>query len=363
MADNLPPSDFIIMGVRGWLRDRLANSSSSPLQALDLLTDQPGQLELPALAGIDITGAVRPWSVARLELIMREAAVSLSPATLQAARQARHCLSSFWLAAPTDQLQELYTGAIGALQRLQLEGPLVRQPLAFDEQRWLNQLTQQLVSPEQKPRQHNLLLAAMPYTRPGQFCVGNPLEKLPDWLLADYAAYCDPELLAQLREPVGLLEPASEDAVESAEMTLHQLEPLSKHRGDEAMAWFRDEQAVARMTDLIHRYKNDPSDQDVLEELSGLRCIVAQLWLDIESEQGETLYNMPVGAITRALIRANFGRELVDDQDQRIRAAMTQPDSAEALLAMLLFYPAGAIRLSDSSTLPAWLAQDLDTLQ
>jgi hypothetical protein len=351
------------MGVRSWLRDQLKQSTASPSPALDLLTDHPGALELPELAGIDLTGAVRPWSVARLDLIMREAAVNPSPATLQAARQARHCLSVFWLAAPTDQLPEFYAGPIGKLQRLQLEGPLVRQALARDEQGWLEQLTRQLASPDQKPRQHNLLLAVIPYTRPGGFSVGNPLEKLPDWLLEDYATYCDPTLEAQLHGPVGLLESASEEAGQPVETTLNQLQPLSEHRGDEAMAWFHDEQAVERMTDLIERYSVNPEDTDVLQELSGLRCVVAQLWLDIDSDQGENLYTTPVGGVTSALIRANFGRELVDVQDQQIRAAMTSPDSAESLLAMLLFYPAGSVSLSASSSLPVWLAEELDTLQ
>ena len=78
-------------------------------------------------------------------------------------------VSVFWLAAPSDCLETLYSGAIGGLQRLQLEGPLVRQVLAKDEQRWFDQLVHQLAVPEQKARQHNLLLAVIPYTRPGQF--------------------------------------------------------------------------------------------------------------------------------------------------------------------------------------------------
>ena len=231
--------------------------------------------------------------------------------------------------------------------------------LAKDEQRWFDQLVHQLAVPEQKARQHNLLLAVIPYTRPGQFSVGNPLEKLPDWLIEDYAAYCDPELQAQLQEPVGLLEPAAA----LAKSTVEGVFPLTDHRGDEAMAWFRDEQAVERMGDLIGRFERDPEDQDAREELSGLRCIVAQLWLDIDSDQGENLYNASVGQVTRSLIRANFGQVLVDAQDQQIREAMTSPESAEALLAMLLFYPSGSVSLSDSSALPAWLAQDLDSLQ
>ena len=129
------------------------------------------------------------------------------------------------------------------------------------------------------------------------------------------------------------------------------------------MALFRDEAALTRMTALINRYGLDSEDQEVLEELSGLRCIVAQLWLDIEPTQAQGLYETPVGLVTRSLITANFGQELVDAQDQRIREAFSAPDSPEALIAMLLFYPAGSVSVGDTSSLPTWLAQELDTLQ
>lgn len=347
------------MGLRRWLQQTLAQSTASPSYGLDLLSGQVGQLILPDWAGIDLSGAVRPWSVTRLEAITREAELHPSPATLQAARQARHCLSMFWLAAPSDQLEFLYGSAVGGLQRLQLEGPLVRQELARDEQRWRDQLQQHLAEPDHKPRQLNLLLALMPYTRPGQLSIVTPQETLPNWLLSDYAAYCDPELQAQLQEPVALLEAASDERVE-AQTTL---EPLASQRGEEAMGLFRDEQALTRMTELINRYGLDQEDQEVLEELSGLRCIVAQLWLDIEPVQAETLFNTPVGLVTRSLITANFGSELVDEQDQRIRDALTNPDSPEGLLAMLLFYPSGTVSISDRSSLPDWLANELETLQ
>ena len=129
------------------------------------------------------------------------------------------------------------------------------------------------------------------------------------------------------------------------------------------MALFRDEAALSRMTSFLNRYSLDAEDQEVLEELSGLRCIVAQLWLDIEPTQAQSLYNTPVGLVTRSLITSNFGQELVDEQDQQIRAAFTAPDSPESLIAMLLFYPAGAVTVKDTASLPTWLAQELETLQ
>ena len=129
------------------------------------------------------------------------------------------------------------------------------------------------------------------------------------------------------------------------------------------MAWFRDDEAVTRMSTLINRYSLDSTDQEVLEELSGLRCIVAQLWLDVEPAQLQTLYDSPVGLVTRGLITANYGRELVDEQDQRAQTALANPDSAEKLMAMLLFYPLGAVSVSDTSSLPGWLAEELTRLQ
>ena len=345
------------MGLRRWLLQTLAPPSEVSAPALDLLSGPTGHVELPAIAGIDHSGAVRPWSVARLEVIVRDASLNPTSATLQAARQARHCLSAFWLSAPSDQLELLYGSAIGALQRLQLEGPLVHQDLARDEQAWCDQLQHQLDDPKQKPRHCNLILALMPYTRPRQMRVASPIDALPDWWLPDYAAYCEPDL--PLQEPVALLEAASDSPKDSIES----LQPLASRRGEEAMALFRDEEALSRMTSLINRYSLDSEDQDVLDELSGLRCIVAQLWLDIEPTQSKGLYDSPVGLVTRSLITANFGQELVDEQDQQIRAAFSAPDSPESLIAMLLFYPAGAVTVKDRASLPTWLAQELETLQ
>ena len=53
----------------------------------------------------------------------------------------------------------------------------------------------------------------------------------------------------------------------------------------------------------------------------------------------------------------------LSNQDQRARAALTPPESPAGLIAMLLFYPLGAVDVADVSSLPDWLAQELDTLQ
>jgi len=133
--------------LRSWLKARLglsADAGRPGLEPINLVEEAPLQLELPEQAGIDLTLVQRPWSVARLTAIVRNAQRNPSAATLQAARQARHCLSSFWLVAPVDQLEEFYGGAIGTVQRRLLEGLLPQQPLAADERQWRDQLASRL---------------------------------------------------------------------------------------------------------------------------------------------------------------------------------------------------------------------------
>ena len=351
------------MGLRRWLKARLGlspESGSQELEPINLLEEAPLQIELPDQAGIDLTLVQRPWSVSRLNAIVRDAQRTPSASTLQAARQARHCLSSFWLVAPVDQLEELYAGAIGTLQRRLLEGPLPLQPLARDEQHWRDQLAARLTDTAQAAQQRNLLLALMPYFPPHSLTVADPIANLPRWLLKDYVVYCEPELKPQLEGPAGLLQAAEAATSNNA------FAPLSDRRGEDAMAWFRDEEALQRMQALLHLYGMDPEDAETVEELAALRLVAAQLWLDVHPSQVETLYGTPVGLLTRSLITAGFGREVVNDDDLRARQLLAprvedlrQPDAVNALLAVLMFYPPNKIEFEDASALPAWLQEEL----
>ena len=136
------------------------------------------------------------------------------------------------------------------------------------------------------------------------------------------------------------------------------------------MAWFKDEAALSRVVALINQYGLNPADQDVLEELSGLRSVVAQLWLDVEPEQLKTLFDTPVGLVTQSLISSGFGQELVDDDDERARRELpglmpdlSDPQAQAVLLALMLFYPSGAVTVEDPSVLPEWLGVVVESLQ
>ena len=337
------------MGLRSWIQRQLSGHQSR----VDLVKPTGVVLTPPNRVGLDMAAVPAPWSVARLQALFEAMEQQPSPASDQAARLARHQLSKFWLAAPVDQLQHCYEGAIGDLQRLQLTGPLVQQELAKDEIRWRDQLLQRLEDPARAAERINLLLALMPYTKPRKLAVAEPLSTLPDWLLNDYCVYCEPNLAA----PVGLLKSAQDNEAEGS----GSIEPMTDRRGEEAMVWFRDAEVVSRMHELIQAFGADPGSQSVLQELAGLRRVLAQLWLDVEPVQLATLHSTAVGAVTLAMINSGFGAVLMDEADARCRAQLgsqamdfSQLGAPGALLATLLFYAPGSVRFESTDGLPGW---------
>jgi hypothetical protein len=359
--------------VRRWLRARLGLGAASELNAainpINLVDEPAPAIPAPPLAGIGAFRPATPWSLARLGSLLHEARRMPTAASLQAARLARHCLSQFWLGAPVDALEDLYAGPIGALQRRQLEGPLPQQPLAADEVQWRDALVAAIADPQQRAQRLNLLLAVMPYFPPQRLAVADALQILPRWLLRDYVVYCEPELKHALEGPAALLQPADDRTSVTPAPLAASLEPLTERRGEEAMAWFRDEEALSRLQALVNLYALDPEDGATCEELAVVRRVVAQLWLDVEPEQLEALYATSVGLVTRSLITCGFGRELNTPLDVKARDMLTprvgnllQPGALNALLALLMFYPQGDIEVVDAAGMPAWLERELRTL-
>jgi hypothetical protein len=348
---------------RGWLRDRLRGKTPQPVN----LVDRPAvRVTPPSRLGLDVQVRVRPWSVARLASIFREADRFPTEDSVHQARHARHCLSCFWLTAPVDQLRSLYDGEIGELQRSLLAGSLPGQPLATDELEWRNQLSEQLHQQWEAPERVNLLLALMPFFPAGGMRVEQAPEQVPDWLLKDYASYCDPSLSARLQQPVAFLQPSSEEA-ENPENTNSDFPPLSERRGQEALGLFEQTETVNRMAALINLYSLDPKDEPTRSELAGLRDTIAQLWMDVHPDQLEQLYRTPVGTVHRSLIASGFSGELVSEQDGLTRKFLasqvedlSEPKAINNLLAALLYFKSGKVSFAAGEEfIPAWLQEEL----
>lgn len=341
---------------------RQSPSDLSGADTIDLVQGPRPRFKAPRRLNIDASLQLRPWSMGRLMAIFREANRFPSEATFRDARYARHCLSRFWLAAPIDLLEELYNGALGELQRELLAGPLPHQDLASEENAWRQEISSLLSENFNRPERWNLFLAAMPYYAPGRMKLDHPEQQLPEWLLADYATYCDPDLELQVR-PRAALAGASPAASPAAAPSLwHQ-------RGAELIAIFEEEAFHTRHQGLLNLYAIDPSDSEVIAELARLRRQLGQLWLDVAPEQLEDLYRTPVGELYRNLVASGFGAAPLSSDDHSLRQALVplvedleRPGAAQILLALVPFFPPGKVHLEDTSALPPWLQQELRQL-
>lgn len=344
--------------IRGWWRGLTRPSG----RRVNLLETPAERIQPPGRLGLDLDLQLRAWSAARLATIFRNAERQPSSESLLEARYARHCLSSCWLNAPVDLLEEWYSGPLGDLQRNLLEGPLPQQSLALDEQQWRDRLARELEQRFEAPQRLNLLLALMPYYPPLTMKVADPMEQLPDWLLKDYAVYCDPELKLRLQGPAGYLQPSEPEIAE--------LPVLSERRGQEAMAWLEQPENVNRLAALINLYGLDPADLGTCTELAAVRNTLAQLWLDVVPEQLEPLYRSVVGNLTRSLIASGFSREDVAGDEPLIRRLLaaqledlSQPRAINSLMAVLLFVPRQQVEIeAGQQFIPAWLLADLQQL-
>ena len=128
------------------------------------------------------------------------------------------------------------------------------------------------------------------------------------------------------------------------------------------MVWFRDESVVARMRELIQAYSVDSTSADTLQELAGLRRVLAQLWLDVEPVQLQTLEQTAVGEVTRAMIRSGFSTFLQGKVDIKAREQLaahavnlSTPGAEGCVVAALLLFPPGNVQMESLEGLPNWL--------
>jgi hypothetical protein len=320
---------------------------------------------------------VTPWAVRRLRAIFEKLNHSPNQQAVQDAQAARLCFTRFWLSAPVDHLEPLYRGPIGEAYRLMLAGVLPALPLSAEDERWKKALSHRLLKGFGSHETTNLLLAVMPFYDLNTMKVADPLRQIPEWLLMDYAERCDPDLRERLahRRPVSqalpaLLGPAGQGGNGTQSMPVS-LPVLWERRGEQALREIQDSEFLGRMSGLINLYAIDPNDSELKAELSTLRRKVAQIWLDVDTDQLQSLYRTPFGQLTQNLIGSGFCRESLGEQESLARrqlgqivAEMRHPRSLNALMAALLYYPPGKVNVhSGENLLPSWLLQELSSLR
>ena len=365
------------MSLRKQIWNRLMGRSKPSTWEFELPAGSPLREPEPIAQSHGVLPPITPWSASRVAAIFQQFNQQPNQQTLREAQGARHCLSRFWLAAPVDQLEVLYRSPIGQCYRMLFSGSLTAQPLLAEEERWKAELSQRLLTRFDRPETISLLLAVIPYFSKGKMRVADPLHQIPRWFLQDYANLFDPSLLQQLHRPMGLLGPTAGVATAGIPPGLVQPVPqtigplaMAPRRGNEAMALIQNKEFLGRMSGLVNLYTIDPSDAEVKRELSALRRQMGQIWLDVNPDQIQALYQTPFGQLFRNLVASGFGREQLGAEDQQLRAQlallvadMTKPAALANLLAALPFYPPNKIQFGGGERLiPAWLLEDITNL-
>ena len=108
-------------------------------------------------------------------------------------------------------------------------------------------------------------------------------------------------------------------ASDSPTDSIESMQPLASRRGEEAMALFRDEAALSRMTSLINSYSLDLGSEVLENSAASVALSPSSGWTS--NQPSSWLTDTPVGLCDPQFDHGHFGQELVDDQDQQIRAA------------------------------------------
>jgi len=306
-----------------------------------------------------------PWSMARLSRIARELQERPSQEAIQAARAARGCLERFWLVAPVDALETLFAGPIGEVYRQFLAGVLPALPLDSAETTRQQQLSERLARGLACNGSINVLLALLLYSDREAMQVSDPLRHLPAWLLPLYAERCEPGLGA-----VGATSPRPSLPTSTRLESTPVLPDLAPITGEACMALIGDAEFLGRLSGLVNLYGLEPDDPEIRRDLSQGRRQVAQVWLDVETQQLEALYRTPFGQLTDNLVASGFAREGLSQDERALRqqlvelaADLHQPRALNALMALLLYFPIEQVTLPEDATLlPVWLLQNLRRL-
>jgi hypothetical protein len=256
-------------------------------------------------------------------------------------------------------LETFFNGAIGDVYRHLLAGALPALPLDRPEVALKQQLTDFLQQGLERHGSINVLLALLPYLDREAMQVHEPLRHLPAWLIPLYAERCEPGLGAQSTPQRPQLPPMA-----THNITLPELAPIT---GTASMALIGDAEFLGRINGLISLYNLEPGDPEICRDLSQGRRQVAQIWLDVDSDQLEALYRTPFGQLTDHLITSRFAVEPLSQDELAMRQQLSEvaadlrhPRALNALLAALLYYPIEQVTLpADSTLIPAWLSESL----
>lgn len=123
-----------------------------------------------------------------------------------------------------------------------------------------------------------------------------------------------------------------------------------------------------RLLNAVRLYQANSSNTSVISELREIRKQVADFWLNVPAENLETTYKSDAGKSYQILLTSGFQNQAMMENEQIFLQQLTQiskglvhPKALNGLLAAMLYFPPGTMRLPDArNRLPQWLIGDYE---
>jgi hypothetical protein len=271
----------------------------------------------------------------------------------------RDDMARFWLAAPSDQLEALWSSAAGEVTR-QLVRQLTPQTTFTAAQVALREAINARFQQDglSQPLGPQLMLANFLYSPPGLLKINGPEHHLPPWLAGAYR---------HLYETVAPARPG----LSGASVAPHQAAAPSPDFGSfpsTLQELVGNRIQLNRMLGLSNLYYIDPEDREIFQELQQLRAQLASAILSCPEHQLEQLWGTDLGDRYWAMVRSGVQREPLNSTDQALKQRIVdqlnpalgggfgRPAATNAFLVAMLFFEPGTMQVeSPEQKLSAWL--------
>lgn len=275
----------------------------------------------------------------------------------------RDAVIRFWLAAPMDQIQALWSGGFGEITRQlvnQLSPSFEFTPQQVNLRNALNQRIGSLGLTQ--PLAHQLLVALFLLSPPGLLKIGNPEQQLPPWLVEAFKSLYDNNQQTMM--------------VLGGSESVQQQPPLDSLPRPDFGAFptslaelVGNRVQLNRLLGLSNLYYIDPEDQEITQELVEMRRALAQLIQAAPSSDLERIWSTEFGDRYWALVRSGIQNVGLGQADQVIKEAaihqlspsgggFESPTALNAFLIVMMYLMPGGMRVeAPEQKLPSWLLE------
>ena len=122
------------------------------------------------------------------------------------------------------------------------------------------------------------------------------------------------------------------------------------------------------LSNAVQLYQRNSSNVSAISQLRQIRKQIADFWLNVPTENLESTYQSASGKNYQIILKSGFQRQAMMEDEQIFLQQLTQiskglvhPKAVSALLAAMLYFPPGTMRIPDPrNRLPHWLICDYE---